>query len=68
MASSDVLRERARKCLDRAEGACDEPTYNRFKRLAAAWMALAYEQDWLDGKVPPIPRMPDRPVRHGRLQ
>ena len=23
------------------------------KRLEAAWLALANEQDWLDGEVPP---------------
>jgi hypothetical protein len=24
-------------------------------RMAEAWMALANEQDWLDGEVPPAP-------------
>ena len=24
------------------------------KRMEAAWLALANEQDWLDGEVPPI--------------
>jgi hypothetical protein len=27
-----------------------KPAYNRFKRMKAAWLALAEEQDWLDGE------------------
>jgi hypothetical protein len=26
-----------------------EPARNRFKRMEAAWLALAEEEDWLDG-------------------
>ena len=33
------------------ERATDEPTHNRFKRMEAAWRALAEEQDWLDGET-----------------
>jgi hypothetical protein len=33
-----------------AEAAGDQPAYNRFKRMEAAWLALAEEQDWLDGE------------------
>ena len=36
-----------------AERADDEPAYNRFKRMEAAWRALAKEQDWLDGETSP---------------
>ena len=34
-----------------AERAADEPTYNRYKRMEAAWRALAVEQDWLNGEI-----------------
>lgn len=36
-----------------SEAAKDDPTHNRYKRMAAAWLALAEEQDWLDGEMPP---------------
>ena len=29
----------------------DEPAHNRYKRMEAAWRALAVEQDWLDGEI-----------------
>jgi hypothetical protein len=35
-----------------AEAAENEPDKNRFKRMEAAWRALAEEQDWLDGDPP----------------
>ena len=35
-----------------AEAAEDEAAYKRFKRMEAAWLALAKEQDWLDGERP----------------
>jgi hypothetical protein len=27
------------------------PRFLRYKRMEAAWLALAAEQDWLDGEV-----------------
>jgi len=36
-----------------AEAAENEPAYNRFKRMEAAWLALAEEQGWLDGEQSP---------------
>jgi hypothetical protein len=51
---SDTFRENARNCANQAETAKDEPTYKRFKRMEAAWIALAEEQDWLDGETSPI--------------
>jgi hypothetical protein len=53
---SDMFRENAQNCADKAESAKDEPTYKRFKRMEAAWLALAEEQDWLDGEVLPAPK------------
>jgi hypothetical protein len=37
-----------------AEAAEGKPAYNRFKRMEAAWLALAEEQDWLDGERSPV--------------
>jgi len=47
---SDQFRENAENCLHLAEAAEDEPRFLRYKRMAAAWIALAVEQDWLDGE------------------
>jgi hypothetical protein len=46
--------ENAENCARLAQSATDEPSYNRYKRMEAAWRALAEEQDWLDGKVHPL--------------
>ena len=51
--SQDFLRN-AENCARAAESAADAPSRNRFKRMEAAWRALAEEQDWLDGEVPPV--------------
>ena len=40
--------------LQMAEAAKGEPAYNRYKRMEAAWLALAEEQDWLDGERSPV--------------
>lgn len=53
---SDMFRENAQNCADLAETAKDEPTHHRFKRMEAAWRALADEQDWLDGEQSPVSR------------
>jgi hypothetical protein len=50
--SQDFL-DNAENCAQFAEHAADEPAHNRYKRMEAAWRALAEEQDWLDGQVPP---------------
>ena len=51
--SQDFLRN-AENCARAAESATDAPSRNRYKRMEAAWRALAEEQDWLDGEVPPV--------------
>jgi hypothetical protein len=43
--------ENAENCGQLAERAADEPTYNRYKRMEAAWRALAIEHDWLNGEI-----------------
>jgi hypothetical protein len=40
--------------MQMAEAAKGEPAYNRYKRMEAAWLALAEEQDWLDGERSPV--------------
>jgi hypothetical protein len=53
MKQSEIFRENAENCAQLAESAISEPTFNRYKRMEAAWRALADEQDWLDGEVAP---------------
>ena len=53
MKQSEIFRENADNCAHLAEGAISEPAFNRYKRMEAAWRALADEQDWLDGEVAP---------------
>lgn len=54
MKQSDAFRENAENCRHLAERAPSEPVANRYRRMAAAWMALANEQDWLDGETAPL--------------
>ena len=51
---SDIYRQNADNCLQLAEASLDEAAYKRFKRMEAAWLALAEEQDWLDGEQSPV--------------
>jgi len=57
---SDLFRDNAQNCADRAETAKNDPTCKRFRRMEAAWLALAEEQDWLDGEKSPVSRKPDQ--------
>ena len=47
MKQSEIYRQNAENCAYLAEGAPNEPTRQRYKRMEAAWKALADEQDWL---------------------
>ena len=60
MRQSDIFRENAENCAHLAESAADEPTLHRYRRMEAAWRALADEQDWLDGEVSPASSFPAR--------
>ena len=62
MKQSEIFRENAENCAHLAESAHSEPAYLRFKRMEAAWLALADEQDWLDGEVSPASSFPARKV------
>jgi len=53
MRQSDIFRENADNCLQLAERADGQPAFRRYLRMAQAWTALAHEQDWLDGEIPP---------------
>jgi hypothetical protein len=54
MKQSQHFLENAENCAKMAERAPDEPSHKRYKRMEAAWRALATEQDWLDGQMPPV--------------
>jgi hypothetical protein len=51
MKQSQHFLDHAENCAQLAERAADEPTYNRYKRMEAAWRTLAVEQDWLNGEI-----------------
>lgn len=55
MKQSELFRDNAENCLQLAERAEGQPAFRRYLRMAQAWMALANEQDWLDGEVSPLP-------------
>lgn len=56
MKQSDIFRDNADNCLQLAERAEGQPANKRYSRMARAWTALAHEQDWLDGEIPPVTR------------
>jgi hypothetical protein len=51
---SDTFRANAANCAELAEVAGNGPIFRRYKRMEAAWLALAEEQAWLDGERSPI--------------
>jgi hypothetical protein len=53
MTASRTFLEHAERCAHLADIAPNQPSYRRFKRMESAWRALALEQDWLDGEIPP---------------
>lgn len=53
MTASRTFLENAERCASLADIAPSQPSYRRFKRMESAWRALALEQDWLDGEIPP---------------
>jgi hypothetical protein len=61
MKQSDVFRENAENCARLAEAATNEPLHLRYKRMEAAWLAFANEQDWLDGECHQQIRQKRRP-------
>jgi hypothetical protein len=71
MKPSEIFRENAENCalLAGAERTPDGPAYKRYKRMEAAWRALAEEQAWLDGEVSPVriavPKTKKRPPKRG---
>jgi len=50
---SNEYLENARNCAELAADAKEEPAQNRYKHMEATCLALAEEQDWLDGKIVP---------------
>ena len=53
MRQPNQFRENAENCAELAMKAPNEPSKARYKRMEAAWLALAQEQDWLDGEIDP---------------
>ena len=53
MSQSQEYLERAENCARLAEAATSTPAKKRYKRMEAAWHALAKEQQWLDGEIRP---------------
>jgi hypothetical protein len=51
LTKSEEYRENARNCGEFAGEARDFPSKNRYRRMQDAWLALAEEQDWLDGQL-----------------
>ena len=51
---SDSFYDNAQNCAFLAERAKDDAAFQRFKRMEAAWLALAAEQEWLDGEKCPL--------------
>jgi hypothetical protein len=56
MKPAEIYVENAENCAMLAEGepSRDGPAYKRYRRMEAAWRALAEEQEWLDGEIPPV--------------
>ena len=54
MTQVDKYLENADNCTQLAETATDKPSRTRYRRMADAWRALAEQQQWLDGEVPPV--------------
>lgn len=54
MHESDHLRGNAERCAELHEEAETQPARNRYRRMEAAWRALADEQDWLSGRLPAV--------------
>jgi hypothetical protein len=52
MKQSEVFRTNAANCAELADTATERPTQLRYKRMEMSWLALAEEQDWLDGRIP----------------
>ena len=52
MRQSEIFLKNASNCAELAEDS-EGPLHLRYKRMEEAWRALASEQDWLDGQVPP---------------
>jgi hypothetical protein len=53
MKPSEIYRQYAENRAYLVQAASNEPTRQRYRRMEAAWRALANEQDWLDGEASP---------------
>jgi hypothetical protein len=53
---SDLCRRNADNALETAQWARGYPRFAEYKKIEAAWRALAENEDWLDGKLNPAQR------------
>jgi hypothetical protein len=54
MKESHILLGNAECCAFLADMSPSQPAYRQYKRMEEAWRALALEQEWLDGEIPPV--------------
>jgi hypothetical protein len=59
METSNHFRASADNCAELAESAVNDALKKRYKRMEAAWRALADEQDWLDGEISETKKPPE---------
>jgi hypothetical protein len=50
---SELYRENSENCEQLSQAADTERDRKRYGRMAVSWLALAAEQEWLDGDRPP---------------
>ncbi|WP_081492359.1 hypothetical protein [Bradyrhizobium genomosp. I (2014)] len=62
MSEAEKYIANAENCIELAEQAQNAPAKARYRRMAEAWLALAKEQEWLDGEITPLPG-PDSKIR-----
>lgn len=59
MSEAEKYITNAENCIELADKAQTAPAKARYRRMAEAWLALATEQEWLDGEIPPLPGSAD---------
>src|SRR3569623_399893 len=56
LSKATEYRENAANCAELEARAPDRPKKKRYQRMKEAWLALAEEQDWLEGQSAPPER------------
>ncbi len=58
MPNAKRLRENAENCAEMAEGANDDASRRRYRRMEQTYLRLAETEEWLDGQISPFARQP----------